>query len=358
MKLFRRYQVLFFCLHCVNFVSFITVTGAGCSSKPLKRPSEWEKLPEGLSEEMKKRFEINQTPSPLLSPEGNPPSRVLGTPIQKKRGRKKAKNQPFSPMLTSPAPEAFTYPHRRVFPGGRSPFQVGEKLTYAITYLGLSAGTFTLEVLPCKWIRQRKVYLFQGKAVSSSVFSLFYRLEDVVESHFDFEGLFSHRFHLVLNEAKQLRDSLELNDSENRKTLYWNRIKKPPEAPPLETQKEAPIEPFSQDSLSALYYTRGLDWKIEGTVHEFPVVSEGDYWVAVGTFMRRETLRSSVLGTVPTLVIRPQMKYSGILKQQGGESFLWLTEDADRVPVRFEARVKIGTVVAQLTAWERGTESD
>ena len=100
---------------------------------------------------------------------------------------------------------------------------MGERHVFEITYFGMVAGDFTLDVLPHKRINGRQVYHVRGHALSSNLFSLFYRIDDIVETYFDYEGLFSHRFHLKLDETKQTRDSLELNDSEKKQTFFWNR---------------------------------------------------------------------------------------------------------------------------------------
>ncbi len=221
---------------------------------------------------------------------------------------------------------------------------------YSISYFGVSAGDFTLEALPLKVIDGRKVYHVRGGAVSSSVFSLFYRLNDVVESFIDYDGLFSHRFHLVLDETKQTRDSLELYDSMKKQTFYWNRWNHKTNGY-KETKEFGSMESFSQDSLSALYYLRHQ--KLEpGVVVSFPVVSEGKSFESVCTVVRRETIRTS-MGEVRALVIRPEMKYQGLLKKSG-DSYLWLTDDDRKIPIRLEAKVRIGTVMAVLSKMEPG----
>ncbi len=90
-----------------------------------------------------------------------------------------------------------------------------------------------------------------------------------------------------------------------------------------------------------------------GTVITFPVISEGKYWEAICNILRRE-VRDTPLGEVPTIVIQPDTKFQGVLRKNG-DSFLWLTDDDRRFPVRLEAKVKIGTVVANLVRIELGT---
>ena len=70
--------------------------------------------------------------------------------------------------------------------------------------------------------------------------------------------------------------------------------------------------------------------------------------------MLRRELADTPLGRVQTVVLKPVTKYQGVLKSQG-DSFLWLTDDDRRYPVRLEAKVKVGTVVAELKKVEPGT---
>ena len=134
----------------------------------------------------------------------------------------------------------------------------------------------------------------------------------------DYEGEFSLRFHVVLDETKQTRDALELNDSEKGQTYYWNRLNHKVNGF-SETKVFGQIQPFSQDSLSALYYIRTFPLGV-GEVVTFPVISEGNSWDAVGTVLRKET-QDTPLGRIQTLLIRPEMKYQGILKRAETVSF-------------------------------------
>jgi hypothetical protein len=347
---------------------------SGCAGGTLGRVTSSDELPKEMPKEMKDKFEvqdeIHAAPEPVIAPVAVLPPAPKTT---RKHREKKAKlpkpgaapsagwvkgdPKPLSPEaaaspspLVSPSasPSQVIYPMRRP---AKEPIWVGEKLVFDITYFGMSAGDFTLNALPLKAIDNRKVYHIKGTALSSSVFNLFYRLNDTVETFIDYEGIFSHRFHIILDETKQSRDSLELYDQEKKQTFYWNRWNHKDRGY-SETKEYDPITPFAQDSLSAMYYLRTVPLP-DGAVVEVPVVSEGHEWTAVVTVLRREEMKTP-LGKVRTIVLKPETKYQGILKKQG-DSFLWLTDDDRRVPVRLEAKVRIGTVVANLKGFEPGT---
>jgi hypothetical protein len=324
------------------FVLFLGIQ-LSCVSGSIRQVNVSQELPKDLPKDLKDKFDIRETQASVSSLDDS-------THIKSEGKKKKNQKRSRTPSGDSAKPQSgvFKYPVRRPL---QEPIWVGEKLVFSISYFGMAAGDFTLEVLPHKFMNRRKVYHLRGNAISSAVFSLFYRLNDVVESFVDYESFFSHRFHIVLDETKQSRDSIELNDAEKGQTYYWNRWDHKVNGY-SETKLDASIERFSQDSMSALYYVRTMPLPT-GAVVTFPVVSEGKNWEAVCTVVRREEV-DSPLGKVKAIVIQPEMKYQGILKKSG-DSFLWLTDDDRKLPLRLEAKVKIGTVVASLKKVELGT---
>lgn len=318
-------------------------------SSTIRHANISHELPTELPKDLKEKFEVkdveyHQSISQAQSEASVGHARWV-TKIKAVNKKVKKNNEPSK--ISSKVGSRFVYPTRRP---ASEPFSPGEQLLYSISYLGVAAGDFSLEVLPLKIISNRKAYHIRGIAVSSPVFSLFYRLNDIVESFMDYDGEFSHRFHILLDESKQKRDSLELNDSEKAQTYYWNRWDHKANGY-SETKEYATIQPFSQDSLSALYYVRTIPLP-DGAVITFPVVSEGKNWEAVCNVVRREEV-DSPWGKVKAVVIRPEMKYQGLLKKSG-DSYLWLTDDYRRIPLRLEAKVRIGSVVANLKKVEFG----
>ncbi len=348
--------------------ALFAVSCAGISLTKIDAPGE---LPKDLALELQKKFEVHDNPEIDYSAAPNPSSSVanakpltpkiasdeyvskekaleIGTKRAKgKKGKKGAEPAPVPTLAAGVPPGPLQYPSRRP---ARDPIWVGEKMTFDISYFAVAAGEFVLETKPYKSIDTRKVYHVQGIAKSSPVFSVFYRLNDMVESFIDFEGIYSHRFHILLDEKKQQRDALELYDSQKAQTFYWNRWSHV-DRPYSETKEFAPMRPFSQDSLSALYFLRTQPLP-DGAVLTVPVVSEGKEWEAIVTVVRRERV-SSPMGKVNAIVLKPETKYQGVL-QKRGDSFLWLTDDDRRIVLRLEAKVKIGTVVASLQKFEPG----
>ncbi len=332
------------------FIILLSFLGA-CVSGPIKPVTVSHELPADLSSDYKERFDIKEagsrTPDSAVDP-------ILIKISHKKKRHGHLRRFSQSHKYSSPkkvGEKIFVYPNRRP---KKDPIWVNEQFTYNILYFGLPAGEMVVQVLPFKYMDNRKVYHIKGSAVSSSIFSLFYRLNDVLESFIDYNGFFSHRFHLVLDETKQTRDSLELYDSKKKQTFYWNRWTRKAQGY-IETKVYSPIAPFSQDTVSALYYLRTIPLPT-GAVITLPIVSEGKILEGVCTVVRREKV-DSPLGRVAAIVIKPEIKFQGMLRKNG-DSFLWLTDDDRRIPLRLEAKVKIGVVVANLKQVELGKSAE
>ena len=73
-------------------------------------------------------------------------------------------------------------------------------------------------------------------------------------------------------------------------------------------------------------------------------------------FLERETLDlPRPLGPgVRTVVVEPQLVQGTGLFVKEGRLRIWLTDDARRIPVRMRSKVAIGSVSADLEAYEPG----
>lgn len=175
-------------------------------------------------------------------------------------------------------------------------------------------------------------------------------MDDKIDTFIDYEGLFTHRFHLQLDETKQKRDAVEIHDIEKMNVFWWSRLNHSEKG--FEERKEnAPIQPYSQDTLSALYYLRAVPL-VDGTIIKLPLVSEAKTLDAEVTILRHEEC-GTPLGKRNCAVLKPETKFQGIL-QKTADSFIWITDDKERMVIRIEAHVKIGSVSVSLEKYEPG----
>jgi len=359
---------------------FAAMLVASCAGANLAKFAVESELPPELSAEFKDQFTVRDggkaAPSPSPSPEpsvdsppgvnlpvprgfvgkagatspgGGSPSPSQGASAGKVAGKAGKGSKGQAPALSGePTRESSLYPSRRP---ASDPLWLGEKHHFNVEYLGVKVGDCNLEVMPPKIISNRKAYHVKGHGWSTKMFSLVYRIDDRMETFFDFDSFVSHKFRLILDESKQTRDSQELNDPVKKKTFFWNRMNTPGKGF-VEKKIFTDIPSLSQDSLSQLYFLRTLPLK-DGDKYTFPVVTEGKILDATAVVLGREDF-DSPMGRVRAIKIKPEVRYHGILKK-AGDSFLWLTDDDRRFILRMEARVRIGTVSVELNRLEPGS---
>lgn len=311
----------------------------GCGGRTLKRIEPADAL---LPKELEEQFAVRNTDA-----KESPPAVELGKngkPLKSKRKTKKEK-------AAERAAAKFKFPSRRP---AVDPILRGEVLKMDVSYLGVTAAELTIQQLPFKFVNSRKVYHHLLKIESTSVFNMVHRINDSIESFWDYEGLFSHRYHMILDEKDQTRDALELNDSVRKQTFYWNRwnhVKKGY----VETKEFKEMVPFSQDSISLIQYVRMIPLKV-GDKIKVPAVTEGKNWVVEANVLRRENI-STILGDRDCFVLKPEIYLNGEL-QKKGEIYLWVTDDDRRYPVKLEAKVKFGSVKLTLASLEPGVPEE
>jgi len=230
------------------------------------------------------------------------------------------------------------------------PFRIGEKVTLMVTYFGVSAGDATLEVKPFVEVNGRKAYHFYSKLNSSSVFSMFYKVDDYGEAFLDYEQMIPINFTISAVETKQIMDVRAFFDWKNMKVDYW-RKRVTQEDGVQETKTQWPLEPFAQNTYSALQYIRLFPMKV-GETYRYKVADDGKLWEVKAKALRKEILKTD-LGTFPTTVVEPSVEVGGVFKPMG-EVLFWFTDDDRKFLVKFEAKIKIGKLIGYLKGLDRG----
>ena len=63
--------------------------------------------------------------------------------------------------------------------------------------------------------------------------------------------------------------------------------------------------------------------------------------------IRKEKVKFAGKGETEAVVVKPVLKSEGLF-QNKGDILVWLTDDENKIPVRVETKVPIGTVTAEL----------
>lgn len=126
---------------------------------------------------------------------------------------------------------------------------------------------------------------------------------------------------------------------ENGKVVWTERDANNPAAAPREAT--APFVGQVQDLLSAIYYVRTQPLNV-GKSFEVTVSDSGRvYQVPVRVVEKKR--KKTMLGTVETIRVDPQVFGANGMVSGDGQFSVWLTNDARRIPVSARIKTKYGT---------------
>ncbi|HZR47803.1 MAG TPA: DUF3108 domain-containing protein [Candidatus Manganitrophaceae bacterium] len=221
-------------------------------------------------------------------------------------------------------------------------FELGERLVYDITYLGAKGGKAVLEVLEKTRMKGRDVYRIVSTAQSNDFVSLFYPVDDRIESFMDVEGLYSHHIIIKQQEGKRKREKIIDFDQVRHRAIQIKQDKR----------NVFEIPPKVQDSLSSLYFFRttppvevGESTYID--VHE----SEKNWQLEIRSLAKEEV--TTPVGKFNTVKVQAKVRYEGLFMEKG-DVFIWFTDDYKRIPVMMTSKIKIGTITATLSSRREG----
>lgn len=218
------------------------------------------------------------------------------------------------------------------------PFQVGERLKYSVGWgKVLNAGTAVMEVQEIVEYQGHDVYRVVVEAKSNAVFSLFYRVRDVLESLIDVDGLFSRRYWTKQDEAYEKRERKYEFDQEDNVAYYKG--------------KEYYIRYGIQDEVSAVFYVRTLDLQVGQPVY-VDIFARGKNWQVKCEAPGTETLEVPA-GKFETIIVEPELRFDGVMKK--GKVRVWFSNDEHRIPVQVRSKIAIGSILIRLEDYRLGT---
>jgi len=221
-------------------------------------------------------------------------------------------------------------------------FGPGERLVYDIQYLGMSAGTAVMEVKRAETLGDRTVYPIISTAQSNDMVSLFYPVNDRIESRMDAAALYSHRIDIRQHQGKKRRD----------KVITFDQVKHIAVQQKNGQETSFPIPPAVQDSLSSLYFFRNQTFPPVGQSIFIPVHESEKNWNLEIRILGREPVVTPV-GRFNAVKVQALLRYKGIFLDEG-DVFIWMTDDISHLPVQIYSSIKIGTIVATLISRRDG----
>lgn len=202
------------------------------------------------------------------------------------------------------------------------PFGVGETLVYDVAVGGARVGQGQMQVTEWDTVG--------GTPTLHSVFTtkgglLWYKVDDRYESWFEPTTMVSHRFVQKINEGGYHKD--RYTEIYPARGIFQQR-----------GYEEMPSVARPLDDASFFYFIRTVPLEV-GETYSFDRYYRPDKNPVTIKVLRKERITVPA-GTFNTIVIQPVIK-SGGLFGDGGEAYIWLTDDDRRLMVQMKSKVKV-----------------
>lgn len=221
---------------------------------------------------------------------------------------------------------------------GNNAFTVGEKLTFDVKYGFVTAGVAVMQIPKIRRISGRNAYHITFEVNTVPSFDWIYKVRDRYETYLDVEGLFPWRFEQHIREGGYKRDFAAFFDQRRGKAKT--------------TEGEYDIPKYVNDIVSAFYLARTFDYsdmKKSDRIHLQNFYKDKVYDLDV-RYLGKETIEVPA-GKFDCIIVEPLVQEGGLFKSEGN-IIIWLTDDSLKVPVKVKTKVVIGSIDADLTAYE------
>lgn len=220
-------------------------------------------------------------------------------------------------------------------------FNAGEVITYNVFYavagIYVNAGTanFTLSL---DKINNKPCYHVVGDGKSNPSYDWIFKVRDRYESYFDTSNLQPMKFVRNVDEGGYKKNENITFNQETNTAITTSGVFKVPNC--------------VQDVLSSVYYARNIDfakYKI-GDKIPFSMFLDNEVYDLYIRYLGKETIKTKY-GKFKAIKFKPLLVKGTIF--EGGEKMnVWVSDDANHVPIRIESPIVVGTIKIDMMQYK------
>ena len=235
------------------------------------------------------------------------------------------------------------------------PFKFGERLVFDVKFsrfpVSANVGelTFTVSEIPGSNQHVKFEVLAVSRGALVSLFGV--KVNDTFTSLADRNDLAVYSTLKQLHEGDYRAHEQAVFDRNAAKVRYKRVVHSQPGEQPVVLEQET--RPWVQDMVSAVYFARTRNLKNVGREVRFPISDRGETRDISIALAGREKVKTDV-GTFDALKVDVKI-FDGRLINREGELYVWLTDDARRIPIKAEMKIPAGNVTFVLTSLGEGT---
>src|SRR5215813_3712435 len=216
-------------------------------------------------------------------------------------------------------------------------FQAGEEITYTVYYavagIYIDAGNATFSSTLEK-MNNRPVYHVAGVGKTNPSYDWIYKVRDKYESYIDTETLQPLKFIRNVDEGGYKKyENITFNRNANT-AVTTDGVFKVPDC--------------IQDVLSAVYYSRNIDFSKYNINDKIPfsMFLDNEVFNMYIRYMGKETVKTKY-GKFKAIKFKPLL-LKGTIFEGGEKMTVWVSDDANRIPIRIESPIVVGKVKVDM----------
>ena len=216
-------------------------------------------------------------------------------------------------------------------------FTFGEKLNYRVHYGWINAASIEISVEnEAKKINGRATYNIKAIGRTYRSFDWAYKVRDHFETYMDIENLLPLKYYKNVREDNYRDEDLVYYNHD------FNRL--------VGKKKNMDIPAQIQDIVSGIYYARTIDFEPTKPGTSFPIniYLDQEIYHLKFKYLGKETIKTD-LGKIKCYKLRPQLVVDRVFKDED-DMTLWISADKNKIPVRVQANIYVGSVKIDLTS--------
>jgi len=227
-------------------------------------------------------------------------------------------------------------------------FKAGERLTLVANYkwgiISADVGEATMAVEK-ESFRDTNYFAARIFVTTYKFWDNFFRIRNIYEGRFDTRTLRPYYFHCDISEDDYRRlNTIYFDDRDYTIKASVKQNKRP--------KKDTVLQgtPTTYDLISLFFNSRNLDFSdlTAGKIYPFSFVIDDEMFNLYYRFIGREEKNISGLGRFRCLKFAAKVVAGDVFTGES-ELMLWVTDDANRIPLLLQSPIKVGTVSARLS---------
>lgn len=220
-------------------------------------------------------------------------------------------------------------------------FKAGESISYNVFYsvagIYVNAGTasFTTSM---EMLNNKVVYHVIGEGKTNSSYDWIFKVRDKYETFFDTANLQPLKFIRNVDEGGYKKNE---NVSFNQQTNTA-----------ITTAGVFKVPNCVQDVLSSIYYARNIDfnkYKIDEKI-PFNMFLDNEVYGLYIRYLGKEKIKTRY-GTFNAIKFKPLL-VKGTLFSGGEKMTVWVSDDANHIPLRIESPIVVGTIKVDMMQYK------